>query len=501
MLPTGSLTGAAGNCAQIGELLRLHDASCATIDERGEDLSKLETELSVQRRANEGLQDDVASEQDEARKWRTQLEMAREEHRREKSKLVKENKGLEKERARLQGKDTQWAAKLRKAESESSRLKDTLQKMHSTQKGRKDKGVAMARTLPATRGGRGGGQAGEGQQMLDSANEAYTETLAELRNENECLRASLATLQQELTTACNEATGASEAEQGGAEADGAPEGATVSGTMLLPVEYMQDGMEQQIRELVTSVSELLSSAASQGSGPMESPSIARQRTNEVTELTEQLDRVQTEAGRVQAALTAKTERLEETERMCALLRDQAHKQLGGTDAAEAIRQREIACDEQERRLAAQAESLSASSKTNEAAAARIDADRAALEADSAAVQAHLAAWEKGSVGPAGTPLAPSSDPDKENAPTNAGTPSSSPAVRDLLRRLSGLSAPKASPVRSSRKAARPNVTPHKTSTMLPLSSPKVRALHLPPSRACVGLSTGWDAARWWRWRS
>ena len=43
---------------------------------------------------------------------------------------------------------------------------------------------------------------------------------------------------------------------------------------------------------------------------------------------------QTEAGRVQAALTAKTERLEETERMCALLRDQAHKQLGGTDAAE-----------------------------------------------------------------------------------------------------------------------------------------------------------------------
>jgi len=220
---------------------------------------------------------------------------------------------------------------------------------------------------------------------------------------------------------------------------------------------------------------------------MESPSIARQRTNEVTELTEQLGRVQKGAGRVQAALTAKTERLEETERMCALLRDQAHKQLGGTDAAEAIRQREVACDEQERRLAAQAESLSASSKTNEAAAARIDADRAALEADSAAVQAHLAAWEKGSVGPAGTPLAPSSDPDKENAPTAAGTPSSSPAVRDLLRRLSGLSAPKASPVRSSRKAARPNVTPHKTSTMLPLSSPKVRALHLPPSRACVGL--------------
>ena len=73
----------------------------------------------------------LSSEQDEARKWRTQLEMAREEHRREKSKLVKENKGLEKERARLQGKDTQWAAKLRKAESESSRLKDTLQKMHA----------------------------------------------------------------------------------------------------------------------------------------------------------------------------------------------------------------------------------------------------------------------------------------------------------------------------------------------------------------------------------
>ena len=434
--------------------------------------------------------------------------MAREEHRREKSKLVKENKGLEKERARLQGKDTQWAAKLRKAESESSRLKDTLQKMHSTQKGRKDKGVAMARTLPATRGGRGGGQAGEVQQMLDSANEAYTETLAELRNENECLRASLATLQQELTTACNEATGASEAEQGGAseaeqggaETGGASEGATVSGTMLLPVEYMQDGMEQQIRELVTSVSELLSSAASQGSGPMESPSIARQRTNEVTELTEQLGRVQTEAGRVQAALTAKTERLEETERMCALLRDQAHKQLGGTDAAEAIRQREVACDEQERRLAAQAESLSASSKTNEAAAARIDADRAALEADTAAVQAHLAAWEKGSVGPAGTPLAPSSDSDKENAPTAAGTPSSSPAVRDLLRRLSGLSAPKASPVRSSRKAARPNVTPHKTSTMMPLSSPKVIHPH-PLACASVSQLDGIAAGRWWRWRS
>ena len=64
---------------QIGELLRLHDASCAAIDERGADLTKLETELSVQRRAHEGLQDDVASEQDEARKWRTQLEMAREE--------------------------------------------------------------------------------------------------------------------------------------------------------------------------------------------------------------------------------------------------------------------------------------------------------------------------------------------------------------------------------------------------------------------------------------
>ena len=34
-----------------------------------------------------------------------------------------------------------------------------------------------------------------------------------------------------------------------------------------------------------------------------------------------------------AALAAKAERLEETERMCALLRAQAHKQLGGTEAA------------------------------------------------------------------------------------------------------------------------------------------------------------------------
>jgi hypothetical protein len=483
--------------SQITELLRLHDEGRAAADARGEELCAAEREISVQNRALEALRDEVTSAEDAGRKWRLQLDMAREEHRAEKSKLAKQNKDLEKERARLQGKDTQYVAKLRKAEGESNRLKDQLQKAQNPTKGRKERGaIAMVRVLPAaTRsvsGRRAGGDeaASDAQRLLDEAHAAYTETLSELRSENECLRASLQTLQEELTDACNDAVAPKRvltADGKEQEEDVAGGGAmALQGTMLLPVEFMQDGMEQQIRQLVQGVRELLSSAAAAAAekqqGPMESPSIAQKATASLVELRDQLSAEIAEGVRLQKALDRKSDRLIETERMCALLRDQAHKQLGSSAAAEAIKEREEACEQRERALEAEAVAVAEQAESNAAAAEQIDRQRAGLEADTAAVAASLSAWERGSVGPDGTPLAAAG---KENAA--AASPTASPNIAQFLRRLSGISAPssasKGSPAagggggnapRSARKSAKMTITPHKTSTtLLPMFSPKV----------------------------
>eukprot|EP01043_Picozoa_sp_COSAG02_P067336 COSAG02_NODE_10788_length_1858_cov_1.243889_2_plen_187_part_01 len=181
------------------------------MDQRSDELRAAEREISVQNRALAELRDDIIRAEEETRKWRLQLDMMRDEHRAEKSKLIKQNKGLEKERAQLQGKDSQYAAKLRKVEGEVSRLKDQLQKAQNPSKGRKDReGIAMVRVLPAatrTASGRRPGSelnVSESQRLLDEAHAAYTETLSELRNENQCLRASLQALQEELTDACND---------------------------------------------------------------------------------------------------------------------------------------------------------------------------------------------------------------------------------------------------------------------------------------------------------
>ena len=98
------------------------------------------------------------------------------------------------------------------------------------------------------------------------------------------------------------------------------------------------------------------------------------------------------------------------------------------------------------------------------------------EADTAAVAASLSAWERGSVGADGTPLA-------DKASIGSAATDASPYVAQFLRRLSGISAPgsatKASPAAntrgaSARKSAKTTITPHKTSTgALSIFSPKV----------------------------
>jgi hypothetical protein len=447
----------------------------------------------VQNRALAELRDDIIRAEEETRKWRLQLDMMRDEHRAEKSKLIKQNKGLEKERAQLQGKDSQYAAKLRKVEGEVSRLKDQLQKAQNPSKGRKDReGIAMVRVLPAatrTASGRRPGSelnVSESQRLLDEAHAAYTETLSELRNENQCLRASLQALQEELTDACNDSINPgrhnvtrSSFVEGGLDSSAA----ALRGTMLLPVDLMQDGMEQQIRHLVQSVRELLTSVASadQRSTPLESPSLAQKAAVSLADLREQLSAEQAETVRLQAVLTSKSDRLVETERMCALLRDAAHKQLGGSAAAEAIRLREEACDQRERALEAEAMAVAEQTESNATVAEQIDKQRAVLEADTAAVAASLSAWERGSVGADGTPLA-------GKGSAAAATADASPCIAQFLRRLSGISAPasalKASPGAnprcSARKSAKMTITPHKTST-LPMFSPKAS----PCSAACL----------------
>ena len=472
----------------VTELLRLQGASKQAEAARGDDLLAAQREVGVKSRALESLRGDLSSADAEARKWRLQLDTARQEFRSEKARLSRQNKELDKERARLAGKDAQYVAKLRKVESEATRLKDQLQKAQNPAKGRPAKGgVAMVRELPAparTNSGRRGGDAAtsEPQRFMDAANDAYTETVAELRSENEALRASLQTLQEELTDACNDAlhppSRATACDEDGDGAEGAAAEPTVlKGAMLLPVDLMQDGVEQRVRDLVTGVRELLSSAAdTQSGGAMESPSMAQKASASLIELREQLEAEQTQGAKLQQSLQVKSDRLLETERMCALLRDQAHKQLGSSAAAEAIKVREEACVLKEKALEAEAEAVAEQTESNASAACEIDKQRSALEADTAAVAASLSAWERGSVGPAGTPL---SGKDTENDAL------ASPAVAAFLRRLSGISAPGSaskgsnpagSGGRPARKSAKWAVTPHKTSTiggMMPLLSPKV----------------------------
>lgn len=174
------------------------------------------------------------------------------------------------------------------------------------------------------------------------------------------------------------------------------------------------GVEQRVRDLVTGVRELLASAAdTQSAGAMESPSMAQKASASLIDLREQLQAEQSHGAKLQQALTVKSDRLVETDRMCALLRDQAHKQLGSSAAAEAIKVREESCVLKERALEAEAEAVAEQTASNASAACEIDKQRSALEADTAAVSASLSAWERGSVGPAGTPL---SGKDHQNDP-------------------------------------------------------------------------------------
>jgi hypothetical protein len=129
----------------------------------------------------------------------------------------------------------------------------------------------------------------------------------------------------------------------------------------------------------------------------------------------------------------------------------------------------------ERALEAEADAVTEQAASNAAAASDIDKQRSALEADTAACAATLSAWERGAVGPVGTPL----------SGKNRDDPLASPAVAAFLRRLSGISAPGSASKgsnpaggRSARKSGRPTVTPHKTSAltiggMMPLLSPGV----------------------------
>lgn len=230
----------------VAELLRLQGATKQAEAQRSDELQAAQRENSVQSRALESQRGDVSSAGAETQKWRLQLDTARQEFRTEKGKLARQNKELEKERAQLAGRDTQYVAKLRKVESEATRLKDQLQKAQNPAKGRQAAkgGVAMVRELPASTrtntGRRGGDAATSGsQRFMDDAHDAYTETLAELRSENETLRASLQTLQEELTDACNDALNpASRGEQAGAAA---AEPTVMKGAMLLPVDLMQNG--------------------------------------------------------------------------------------------------------------------------------------------------------------------------------------------------------------------------------------------------------------------
>eukprot|EP01043_Picozoa_sp_COSAG02_P004313 COSAG02_NODE_111_length_36009_cov_42.221248_10_plen_485_part_00 len=469
--------------AQIVELLQLHDKGRKDADQRADELRVAEREISVQNHALAESRDEVTRAEEEARKWRLQLDLMRDEHRAEKSQLMKQNKGLEKQRAQLQGKDSQYNAKLRKAEGEVSRMKDQLQKAQNTSKGRKDRaGISMVRVLPAatrTVSGRRPGSepnVSTSQRLLDEAHAAYTDTLSELRSENQCLRSSLQALQEELTDACNDSFKSVRRNMTRGslvEGDTDPGAADLRGTMLLPVDLMQGGMEQQIRQLVQSVRELLTPAASADdrSIPLESPTLAQQATASLAELREQLSAEQAETARLHAVLTTKNDRLADTERMCTLLRDAAHKQLGGSGAAEAIRLREEACSQRESALEAEAATVAEQTESNAIAAEQIDKQRAALEADAAAVAASLSAWERGSVGPDGTPLA---------GKGSAAATDASPYVAQFLRRLSGISAPasasKLSPGvqtiwGSARKGAKMTITPRKTSA-LPMFSPK-----------------------------
>jgi hypothetical protein len=469
--------------AQIAELLQLHDTARKDAEQRADELRAAEREISVQNHALAESRDEVTRSEEETRKWRLQLDLMRDEHRAEKSQLMKQNKGLEKLRAQLQGKDSQYNAKLRKVEGEVSRMKDQLQKAQNPSKGRKDRaGISMVRVLPAatrTVSGRRPGSepiVSESQRLLEEAHAAYTETLSELRSENQCLRSSLQALQEDLTDACNDFINPGRRDMTRSslvEGDTDAGAAALRGTMLLPVDLMQDGMEQQIRQLVQSVRELLTSAASADdrSIPLESPSLAQMAAASLAELREQLSEKQAETARLHAALMTKNDRLADTERMCALLRDAAHKQLGASAAAEAIRLREEACDQRESALEAEAAAVAEQTESNAIAAADIDKQRAALEADAAAVAASLSAWERGSVGPDGTPLA---------GKGSAAATDASPYVAQFLRRLSGLSAPASAsklspagvnPRGSARRGAKMTITPHKTST-LPMFSPK-----------------------------
>ena len=382
---------------------------------------------------------------------------------------------------------SRYIAKLRKVEGEVSRLKDQLQKAQNPSKGRKDRGgIAMVRVLPAvvrTTSGQGRAEVSDAQRLMDDAHTAYTETLSELRSENQCLRASLQALQEELVDACNDAL--NPRHHSVTERSRAEGGTALQGTMLLPVDLMQNGVEQQIRTLVQSVRELLASATAAGDRaiPLESPSLAQQAAASLAEVREQLSAEQAEAARLQAALATKSERLLETERMCALLRDAAHN----TQAAEAIRLREEACDQRERALAAEAAAVAEHAESNAVAAEQIDKQRALLEADAAAVAASLSAWEKGSVGADGTPLS-----SKGSA---AAAADASPYIAQFLRRLSGISAPASSPgsnaLGSARKSAKMTITPHKTSmASLPMFSPKVSPLQTSLSLRTGVLSNG-----------
>lgn len=370
---------------------------------------------------------------------------------------------------------SRYIAKLRKVEGEVSRLKDQLQKAQNPSKGRKDRGgIAMVRVLPAvtrTTNGQGRAEVSDVQRLMDDAHAAYTETLSELRNENECLRDSLQALQEELVDACNDAVNPRRHSVHTVAERSRVEGGVASrGMMLLPIDLMQNGVEQQVRTLVQSVRELLASAATTGDRliPLESPSLAQKAAASLAEVREQLSAEQAEAARLQAALAAKSDRLLETERMCALLRDAAHKQLGGSGAAGAIRLREEACDQRERALEAEAAAVAEQAESNAVAAEQIDKQRAVLEADSAAVAASLSAWERGSVGADGTPLS-----------GKGSAADASPYIAQFLRRLSGISAPTSSPainavLGSARKSAKMTITPHKTSmASLPVFSPKV----------------------------
>ena len=300
-----------------------------------------------------------------------QLDLARGEFRAQKSKWSEKQADLEKQRAQLQGKDTGYAAQLRKREKETKKVQDQLQKMVS-KKGARKPGVALTSAIKSACG-----PTNEAEAFLARVGGAYAEQLGELKAENDSLRELLSSLVTDLSHVCDEAAGE----------DATSAVAEAQQQMHLPAEWVASEMQaviqgrlEQVRDMLEEAAAARSAAEAAQATPAASPGLLQRRTSELQRLKERTQELETQLAEMTVDLAKKNGHLDDAQTMIELLRNQAHKQLGESEAAAAIAVREKACEARAQALEREAERLEVLGATQRAAAASIEARHVQLEA-------------------------------------------------------------------------------------------------------------------------